>query len=75
MKESNLCIHIVHETRGLLGKVYTCFAPHVGEEIRFGGKGNEKYYRVDQVVWVYDEPENSCYRVNIGVLEIEQEGR
>ncbi len=37
--------------------------PRVGDELRFGGRGNEKYYKVILVVFVYDE---DVERVNVG---------
>jgi hypothetical protein len=43
--------------------------PQVGDEFRIGGKGNEKYYRIDKRVWVYDE-DGPHERVNIGITDV-----
>ncbi len=47
----------------LICKVSVNQVPRVNDEVRFGGKGSEKYYRVSLVVFVYDEDQD---RVNIG---------
>jgi len=50
----------------LLKRIVTC-APRQKDEIRIGGEGNEKYYKVTRVIWVYDEPDSPFERVNIGI--------
>jgi hypothetical protein len=62
-------IHYILEDGPLLTKVVTKFVPRVGEEIRLGGEGNEKYYKTTRVIWAYDEFDSLCERVNIGIIE------
>lgn len=66
--KANIQIHFIFEN-ALIYKAYVCHVPHPGDEVRFGGPENEKFYKVERVVWVYDEPENPFDRVNIGVTE------
>ena len=67
--EKSICIHFI-DYRGLFAKKYCSHVPSIGHEIRLGGKGDEKYYKVEgPIVWVYDEPENPCDRVNVGISE------
>lgn len=54
----------------LLFKRFTTKSPLVGDEIRTGGEGNEKIYRVTHRVWVYDEPICPFERLNVGIEEI-----
>jgi len=44
------------------------FVPRVGDECRFS---DDNVYRVDRVVWVYDEPGCPYARVNIGITPVE----
>jgi hypothetical protein len=62
-------IHFIEHGDEILAKPLADHVPRVGDEVRFGGAGNEKYYTVDLVVWVYDEPDTPFDRVNIGVTE------
>lgn len=69
--KADIQIHFIRdddEGRELTRK-WASHVPHVGDEIRIGGAGNEKYYLVTRIVWVYDEQENPFDRVNIGVIE------
>lgn len=43
-------------------------APRINDEVRFG---EELFYTVHLIVWVYDEPDCPFERVNIGVSRIE----
>jgi hypothetical protein len=45
--------------------------PAVGDEIRIGGVGKEKYYKVIRRVFALDEPDCPCERVNIAIEECE----
>ena len=68
MKEPDIHIHFVSEKTGrVVSRQFAAYVPRINDEIRLGGKGKEKYYKVNRVVWVYDEPENPFYRVNVGV--------
>jgi len=68
MDKGNIYAYVVQEKDGqLLYKLRICGVPRVGDEIRSGGEGAEKYYKVMRVLWVYDEPECPFDRVNIGV--------
>jgi len=61
-------VHFIDECNNeILFKQLIFNVPRVGDQIRLGGKGNEKYYVVNRVFWVYDEPDSPYYRVNIGV--------
>ena len=66
--KANVCIHFIDNADDkLITKEYVCHVPRTGDEIRFGGQGNEKYYKVILVVWAYDEKGNPFDRVNVGV--------
>ena len=69
--KSDIQIHFIldDEKSKELTRKLACHVPSVGDEIRLGGAGNEKYYSVTRIVWVYDEQENPFDRVNIGVVE------
>ncbi len=41
--------------------------PNRGDLLRFGGEGNELIYKVTRIIWIYDEPNNSYERVNVGI--------
>ena len=71
---SNLLLHLINYANNeIISKQYVYHAPRMGEELRLGGEGNEKYYMVILVVWVYDEPECPFGRVNIGIEELKNE--
>lgn len=68
-KDSNIQIHFVNaETNEMVLRKLVSHVPRFGDEIRFGGPGQEKYYKVVHVVWVYDEPDVPVDRVNVGVI-------
>jgi len=60
--------HFVHVDRGLLFRERINSVPRVGDEVRIGGRDNEKYFEVVKVVWVFDEDDFS-QRVNIGLKD------
>jgi len=61
---NTLSAHFINaEDDNIIMKRNISVVPRVDDEMRFGGRGNEKYYRVSKVVFVYDEPVD---RVNIG---------
>ncbi len=43
------------------------YVPVVGNEIRLS---ENLFYKVEKIVWVYDEPEAGFSRVNIGVSKV-----
>jgi hypothetical protein len=64
----NIYAHFIGEINNKqLFKRLITHVPRPNDEIRMGGEGNEKYYKVTRVIWVYDEPDNPYERVNIGV--------
>lgn len=66
--KGNIYIHFIEENGDhVLSKRLVSSVPQSGDEIRLGGEGNEQYYKVTRLVWVYDEPENPFERLNIGV--------
>ena len=69
-REANIQIHFIDDENDqiVLWKLAS-HTPRVGDEIRFGGVGKEKFYEVVRVVWVYDEDEQPTDRVNIGVTK------
>ena len=67
MTNKSTCIHFIEDNK-LIEKILTSSVPAVGDDIRIGGEGREKYYRVAVICWVYDEQENPLDRVNIGVI-------
>jgi len=58
--------HFIHEEKGMIAKRTIDHVPMVGDEIRLSG---ERYYKVTQRVWVYDEEDCPFQRVNIGLIE------
>ena len=67
-EKGNIYIHFIEESADhVLCKRLVSSVPRTGDEMRFGGEGSEKYYKITRVVWVYDEPTNPFERVNIGV--------
>lgn len=71
MPEKTTKIHFIEEgTDHLLFFKYTSHVPSPGDEIRIGGEGNEKFYKVTRIVWVYDE-EDPFERVNVGIEKVE----
>jgi len=44
------------------------YVPRVGDEIRLS---ENLFYKVEMVVWIYDEPMEKFSRVNIGVSKVE----
>lgn len=66
--QETVCIHFILNNT-LLFKRYEKHIPLSGDEIRVGGKGNEKFYTVGRRVWVFDEPENPHQRINIEITE------
>ena len=66
----NIQLHVIrNDDDKLIGREHVSHVPRVGDEIRMGGEGNEKYYKVIMVIWIYDEPGCPFERVNIGVEE------
>ena len=69
-RESNIQIHFIDDkTDKIVLRQLACHVPRIADEIRFGGVGNERFYKVIRIVWVYDEKEWSGDRVNIGVID------
>ena len=67
---NNAYLHIIDvDTDVELTRRIVSHVPRVGDEIRLGGRENEKYYKITIVVWVYDE-DSSFERVNIGVTRV-----
>lgn len=61
-------IHFIDDVTGdMVLRRVEWHAPRVGDEIRFGGEGAEKYYKVNRLVWCYDEPTAFYSRLNVGV--------
>jgi hypothetical protein len=59
-----LSAHFINnEDDRIISKRSISVVPRVGDELRFGGRDAEVYYKVILVVFVYDEPID---RVNIG---------
>lgn len=64
--EKILSAHFIDvKTEEMVAKMLLYFVPRVGDEIRIAG---DRYYKVTDVVWCYDEPEAKFSRVNIGVI-------
>ena len=66
-------IHFIDNEGRLHMKRIEDIPPSVGDEIRVGGESNERYYKITQRVWVYDEPEFPFNRVNVGIERINPE--
>jgi len=62
-------LHVI-DADTVVAKSTRSFVPSIGEELRFGGEGSEKYYTVTRVVWCFDEDGLSGQRVNIGVVKV-----
>lgn len=66
MESGNIYLHVIDEDDDtIIMKRLVASVPRPNDEIRVGGEGNERYYKITRVVWVFDE--NSPWqRVNIG---------
>jgi len=63
-------IHFIDEETGIiLLKKISLFIPSLGSGVRLGGLGDGKFYRIERIIWNYDEPDCPFTRVNIGVKE------
>ena len=61
-------LHIIDGNDGhILRKKQASAIPRAGDEIRLG---DDRFYEVIQVVWVYDELFRNLERVNIGVVPV-----
>ena len=58
--------HFIHAEKGLLYRLLLAFAPRVGDELRFAG---DKFFTVERLLWVYDEPASQFSRLNIEIKE------
>lgn len=64
--KGNIYLHVIDEgTDKIIMKRLVASVPRPNDEIRIGGAGNERYYKITRVVWVFDE-DNPWQRVNIG---------
>lgn len=62
------CIHFIETDSGeMVNRAYLQFVPRKGDELRLA---EDKYFVVEQVVWVYDELKSFGQRVNIGVRKV-----
>jgi len=59
-------IHFI-ENNKLTHVFISTVPPSVNDEIRLGGEGREIYYKVIRRIFVYDEPVNPYYRINIEI--------
>lgn len=67
-EKGSIYLHIINESDDhILNKILVSAVPRAGDELRLGGRGKERYYKVTRLVWVYDEPETPFERVNVGV--------
>ena len=75
INSGNTYLHVIEEStdKQVIRRLVTC-VPRPGDEIRVGGKGAEKYYKVTRVIFVYDEPDCPYGRANIGVESVEVGG-
>lgn len=72
MAEKNIFLHFIEEkTQKLRFKKHAANVPRVGDECRFGGEGNEIYFEVTRIVWVYDEENSPFDRANIGIKRLD----
>ena len=60
--------HVIHENGRMVARQLLKVVPRVGEQIRLGGEGNEKYFIVTLVIHCLDE-EGPYPRINIGVVD------
>ncbi|MBU1567754.1 MAG: hypothetical protein KJ630_19280 [Proteobacteria bacterium] len=68
-REPTIQIHFIdYKTDKIVLRELASHVPRVEDEIRFGGIGAERFYKVIRVVWVYDEKEVPAGRVNVGVI-------
>ncbi len=71
--DKDTMLHIIDVDDSSIYRALSSKVPRVGDEIRLGGEGSERYYEVLAVIWVYDEPDCPYERVNIGVEKINTE--
>jgi thymidine kinase len=67
-----ICVHCILDGE-LYTKLHVSHAPLTGDELRFGGAGNEAYFTVGRRIWVYDEPEVPMSRLNVEITEVTDE--
>lgn len=64
-------IHFICEsTNKLIAQPVVFHAPNSGDEIRLS---DTRYYKVNRLVWCYDEPTAFYSRLNVGVTLIDGE--
>lgn len=67
MSAYNMHVHFIEKSTGkMISQLWVWQVPAVGEECRFSGKAGPRYFKVVQVVHVYDEDVNH-HRANVGL--------
>lgn len=70
MAEYTLQVHFIEKGTGkMIGKYWVQQVPSIGEECRFPGGNRPRYFKVVQIVHVYDEDVDH-HRANVGLEEI-----
>ena len=68
-EKGKIFVHFIEECNDcILSKRLLSRVPRVGDELRLGWEGNEQYYKITRVTWVYHGPGNLFERVDIGIV-------
>ena len=70
--EQRTKVHVIDENlptgKDMIRRMTMIFIPRVGDELRFG---ENDFYKVTKLVWIYDEPDCPMQRLNIGVVKVD----
>ena len=70
--KKEILVHFINTKGVIVFKRIVTNPPNVGDEVRRGGPGNERFYSIWRRVWAYDEPDCPFERLNVEVKEIEE---
>lgn len=62
---NSIQVHFVIDGGDLFARLVMNHPPAVGDELRFEG---DRFFTVTRRVWVYDEPNASRMRLNVGMV-------
>ena len=69
-QQGKILVHFICENK-IIRRDILSHALLVGDEIRMGGIGQEKFFKVTKRVWAYDEDNISYSRLNVELQRAE----
>lgn len=69
-QQDKIWVHFICENK-IIRRDILSHIPLIGDEIRMGGIGQEKFFKVTKRVWAYDEDNISYSRLNVELQEVE----